>query len=95
MLATRHLSKLPAYIESFTGVSIESGGNYETQRENASNSTQRTRNETLVVEGGVDPILVYTAGGEVNHLQWSASHSDWVAIAFASASASHLQVLHV
>jgi hypothetical protein len=25
------------------------GGNYETQRENASNSTQGTRNETLVI----------------------------------------------
>ncbi|KAG0557477.1 hypothetical protein M758_11G129700 [Ceratodon purpureus] len=43
------------------------------------------------VEGGLDPMLAYTAGGEVNQLQWSASHSDWVAIAFAS----HLQVLRV
>lgn len=43
------------------------------------------------VDGGLDPILAYTAGGEVNQLQWSASHSDWVAIAFAN----KLQVLRV
>lgn len=43
------------------------------------------------VDGGLDPILAYTAGGEVNQLQWSTSHSDWVAIAFAN----KLQVLRV
>jgi len=43
------------------------------------------------VDGGLDPILAYTAGGEVNQLQWSASQSDWVAIAFGQ----KLQILRV
>lgn len=38
-----------------------------------------------------DPILAYTAEGEINQLQWSASHEDWIAIAFGS----RMQVLRV
>eukprot|EP00934_Nitzschia_sp_Nitz4_P002490 Nitzschia sp. Nitz4//scaffold242_size29646//9977//11327//NITZ4_008048-RA/size29646-snap-gene-0.64-mRNA-1//1//CDS//3329543806//2480//frame0 len=29
-----------------------------------------------------DPILAYTADGEINNLQWSASQPDWVSIAY-------------
>lgn len=29
-----------------------------------------------------DPILAYTAEAEINNLQWSSAHPDWVAIAF-------------
>ena len=29
-----------------------------------------------------DPILAYTAKGEVNMLQWSLANHDWVSIAF-------------
>lgn len=32
----------------------------------------------------LDPILSYMAGAEVNQLQWSASHPDWVAICFGN-----------
>lgn len=31
-----------------------------------------------------DPILAYSAGAEVNQLQWSASQPDWVAICFGN-----------
>ncbi|KAK8548070.1 hypothetical protein V6N12_060996 [Hibiscus sabdariffa] len=31
-----------------------------------------------------DPILCYTAGAEIEQLQWSSSHPDWVAIAFST-----------
>ncbi|KAI4375749.1 hypothetical protein MLD38_013577 [Melastoma candidum] len=43
------------------------------------------------VEGGLDPILAYTAGAEIEQLQWSSSQPDWVAIAFSS----KLQILRV
>ncbi|KAG1362401.1 Protein TRANSPARENT TESTA GLABRA 1 [Cocos nucifera] len=33
---------------------------------------------------GIDPALVYTAGAEINQLQWSAAHPDWIGIAFAN-----------
>ncbi|GLU24111.1 hypothetical protein SLE2022_400730 [Rubroshorea leprosula] len=36
------------------------------------------------VEGGLDPILAYTAGAEIEQLQWSSSQPDWVAIGFSS-----------
>ncbi|KAL2467407.1 WD repeat-containing protein LWD1 [Abeliophyllum distichum] len=36
------------------------------------------------VEGGLDPILAYTAGAEIEQLQWSSSQPDWVAIAFSN-----------
>ena len=42
-------------------------------------------------DGGIDPILAYTAGAEVNQLQWSAAHPDWVAICFGS----RVQILRV
>uniref|UniRef100_A0A453NYQ6 Uncharacterized protein n=1 Tax=Aegilops tauschii subsp. strangulata TaxID=200361 RepID=A0A453NYQ6_AEGTS len=42
-------------------------------------------------EGGLDPILAYTAGAEVEQLQWSATQPDWVAIVFAN----KLQILRV
>lgn len=29
-----------------------------------------------------DPILAFAAEGEINQLQWDASHEDWVAICF-------------
>jgi hypothetical protein len=38
-----------------------------------------------------EPILAYAAGGEINHVQWSALHSDWVAITFGE----KLQALRV
>jgi hypothetical protein len=39
-----------------------------------------------------EPILAYTeATAEVNALQWSASHPEWIAIAFAN----KMQILHV
>ena len=38
-----------------------------------------------------DPILAYTAGGEINQLQWSVSHVDWVAIAYDDS----MQILRV
>lgn len=33
---------------------------------------------------GLDPILAYNAGAEVNQLQWSSSQPDWVAICFSN-----------
>lgn len=42
-------------------------------------------------DGGLDPILAYTAGAEIDQLQWSSSQPDWVAIAFSS----KLQILRV
>lgn len=42
-------------------------------------------------EGGLDPILAYTAGAEIEQLQWSATQPDWVAIAFSN----KLQILRV
>ncbi|KAG6468042.1 hypothetical protein ZIOFF_072608 [Zingiber officinale] len=42
-------------------------------------------------EGGLDPILAYTAGVEIEQLQWSSSQPDWVAIAYST----KLQILRV
>lgn len=42
-------------------------------------------------EGGLDPILAYTAGAEIEQLQWSSTQPDWVAIAFST----KLQILRV
>ncbi|MQL75530.1 hypothetical protein Taro_007903, partial [Colocasia esculenta] len=44
-----------------------------------------------VADGGLDPILAYTAGAEIEQLQWSSTQPDWVAIAFSS----KLQILRV
>jgi len=38
-----------------------------------------------------DPILAFTAGGEINQLQWCASHEDWVGICFNN----YVQILRV
>ena len=38
-----------------------------------------------------DPILAYTADAEVNQLQWSTAHQEWVAIAYNNT----VQALHV
>lgn len=38
-----------------------------------------------------DPILAFTAEGEINQLQWDASHEDWVAICYKE----QLQILKV
>ncbi|KAJ4746571.1 Transducin/WD40 repeat-like superfamily protein [Rhynchospora pubera] len=39
---------------------------------------------TTLPPEGVDPMLSYSAGAEINQLQWSAAHPDWIGIAFAS-----------
>nr|AOZ56909.1 transcription factor WD40 [Narcissus tazetta] len=33
---------------------------------------------------GIDPVLGYTAGAEINQLQWSVGQPDWIGIAFAN-----------
>jgi len=38
-----------------------------------------------------DPILAYNADAEVNQLQWSAAHHEWISIAYGST----MQMLHV
>ncbi len=30
----------------------------------------------------MDPMLAYTADAEVNQLQWSAAHTEWLGICF-------------
>eukprot|EP00271_Cylindrocystis_brebissonii_P010086 TRINITY_DN26188_c0_g1_i1.p1 TRINITY_DN26188_c0_g1~~TRINITY_DN26188_c0_g1_i1.p1 ORF type:complete len:341 (-),score=64.79 TRINITY_DN26188_c0_g1_i1:966-1988(-) len=42
-------------------------------------------------DAGLDPILAYTAGAEINQLQWSSTQPDWVAIAYHT----KLQILRV
>ncbi|KAG6506610.1 hypothetical protein ZIOFF_031937 [Zingiber officinale] len=42
-------------------------------------------------EGGLNPILAYTVGVEIEQLQWSSSQPDWVAIAYST----KLQILRV
>nr|AMQ26245.1 transparent testa glabra 1 [Cistus creticus] len=39
---------------------------------------------TVAGPNGVDPMSMYSAGTEVNQLQWSAAHRDWIAIAFSN-----------
>ncbi|XP_051137984.1 protein TRANSPARENT TESTA GLABRA 1 [Andrographis paniculata] len=39
---------------------------------------------TVAGPNGIDPILMYAAGAEINQLQWSAGHPDWIAIAFGN-----------
>ncbi|KAK2989023.1 hypothetical protein RJ640_027934 [Escallonia rubra] len=36
------------------------------------------------IEGGLDPILAYTTGAEIEQFQWSSSSPDWGPIAFSS-----------
>nr|AMQ23637.1 WD repeat transcription factor 2 [Silene littorea] len=40
---------------------------------------------------GVDPLLVYSAGSEINQLQWSVAQPDWIGVAFSN----KLQLLRV
>lgn len=42
-------------------------------------------------QSDLDPVLAYSAGGEIEQLQWSSSQPDWVAIAFSN----KLQLLRV
>ncbi len=43
------------------------------------------------LDAGLDPILAYSAGSEINQLQWSSAQPDWIAIAFSN----KLQILRV
>jgi WD repeat-containing protein 68 len=58
---------------------------------NGSNNGNGNTAAAAAAEGGLDPILAYTAGAEIEQLQWSATQPDWVAIAFAN----KLQILRV
>ncbi|KAL6533389.1 Rhombotin-1 [Orobanche minor] len=39
---------------------------------------------TVAGPNGIDPMLTYSAGVEINQLQWSAAQPDWIAIAFGN-----------
>lgn len=39
---------------------------------------------TVAGPNGIDPMSMYSAGSEINQLQWSAGLPDWIAIAFAN-----------
>lgn len=39
---------------------------------------------TVAGPNGIDPMSVYSAGSEINQLQWSAAVPDWIAIAFSN-----------
>uniref|UniRef100_K3YZ85 Uncharacterized protein n=1 Tax=Setaria italica TaxID=4555 RepID=K3YZ85_SETIT len=58
---------------------------------NGGNNGNGNAAAAAAAEGGLDPILAYTAGAEIEQLQWSATQPDWVAIAFAN----KLQILRV
>lgn len=38
-----------------------------------------------------DPILAYTADGEINQVQWSTTQPDWISICFNN----YLEILRV
>ncbi|KAL3342377.1 hypothetical protein AABB24_026411 [Solanum stoloniferum] len=46
---------------------------------------------TVAGPNGIDPMSMYSAGAEINQIQWSAAHHDWIAIAFSN----KLQLLKV
>ncbi|KAI5657505.1 hypothetical protein M9H77_26298 [Catharanthus roseus] len=46
---------------------------------------------TVAGPNGIDPMSMYSAGSEINQLQWSAAQPDWIAIAFSN----KLQLLRV
>ncbi|KAK6926094.1 WD40 repeat [Dillenia turbinata] len=46
---------------------------------------------TVAGPNGIDPMLMYSAGTEINQLQWSPVQPDWIGIAFAN----KLQLLKV
>ncbi|KAK9292360.1 hypothetical protein L1049_020326 [Liquidambar formosana] len=39
---------------------------------------------TVAGPNGIDPMSMYSAGSEINQLQWSAAQPDWIAIAFSN-----------
>ncbi|KAK6155463.1 hypothetical protein DH2020_009711 [Rehmannia glutinosa] len=39
---------------------------------------------TVAGPNGIDPMLMYSSGVEINQLQWSAAQPDWIAIAFGN-----------
>ncbi|KAJ7965235.1 WD40 repeat protein [Quillaja saponaria] len=39
---------------------------------------------TVAGPNGIDPLSMYSAGCEINQLQWSAAQPDWIAIAFSN-----------
>lgn len=39
---------------------------------------------TVAGPNGIDPMSMYSAGAEINQLQWSAAMPDWIGIAFAN-----------
>nr|AAC18914.1 AN11 [Petunia x hybrida] len=46
---------------------------------------------TVAGPNGIDPMSMYSAGAEINQLQWSPAQRDWIAIAFSN----KLQLLKV
>ncbi|KAL2527550.1 Protein TRANSPARENT TESTA GLABRA 1 [Abeliophyllum distichum] len=46
---------------------------------------------TVAGPNGIDPMSMYSAGAEINQLQWSSAQPDWIAIAFSK----KLQMLKV
>lgn len=39
---------------------------------------------TVAGPNGIDPMSMYSAGAEINQLQWSAAVPDWIAVAFSN-----------
>uniref|UniRef100_A0A2P2IKM6 TTG1 Ttg1-like protein n=1 Tax=Rhizophora mucronata TaxID=61149 RepID=A0A2P2IKM6_RHIMU len=39
---------------------------------------------TVAGPNGIDPMSMYSASSEINQLQWSTTHPDWIAIAFSN-----------
>ncbi|KAM1127038.1 hypothetical protein ACFX13_042950 [Malus domestica] len=39
---------------------------------------------TVAGPNGIDPMSMYSAGAEINQLQWSAAQPDWISIAFSN-----------
>ncbi|CAL1366545.1 unnamed protein product [Linum trigynum] len=39
---------------------------------------------TVAGPNGIDPMSMYSAGSEINQLQWSSAQPDWIAVAFAN-----------
>lgn len=46
---------------------------------------------TVAGPNGIDPVSMYSAGTEINQLQWSAALPDWIAVAYSN----KLQLLRV
>ncbi|KAJ8760784.1 hypothetical protein K2173_021822 [Erythroxylum novogranatense] len=39
---------------------------------------------TVAGPNGIDPMSMYSAGSEINQLQWSAAQPDWIAVSFSN-----------